>query len=142
VLQNAAAGTDTQARRNRPRVSRNVDPLVGRVNGNTITGRRIRQRWRAYLAALGNPTDPLVRAAAADAAELKIAAEDGRAALRAGKGDADQVVRMENAADRAERRLGLGARKREQPKGPTLRLRDYLAARAAAAPPADEGEGP
>ena len=57
---------------------------------------------------MGNPADALAQANALAAAELKVAAEEARAKLLAG-GDIepDQVVKLEGAAARAERKLGI-----------------------------------
>jgi hypothetical protein len=82
-------------------------PLQGRVNRKTAKGRRVADLFHAYLDALGNPTDPITQANALTAAELKTAAEEARKALLDGHGDGDQLVRLENLAFRAERKLGL-----------------------------------
>jgi hypothetical protein len=82
--------------------------------GNTSQGRRIRDLYRAYAGALGNPDDPGTQAQLLAAVELAVAAETARAALLAGRGDVDQVIRLENLSARALRRLGLGGR-REAP---------------------------
>ena len=100
------------------------DPLH-RANGNTSQGRRIRDLYEAYLEAMGNPTDPLPMANALAAAELKTAAEDARAAFLAGDGAAEQleqIIRLENLAGRAERRLGIKPRAPM----PTLPLRERM----------------
>jgi hypothetical protein len=79
------------------------DPLAG-VPRNTAAGRRVADLFRAYVTALGNPTDTIALANALAAAELKAAAEDAR---RRPDTDPDQLVRLENLAHRAERRLGI-----------------------------------
>jgi hypothetical protein len=70
-------------------------PLKGRVNRNTAKGRRVADIYRAYLAALGSPTDAIVQSNALTAAELKVAAEEARKALLEGNGNAEQLVRLE-----------------------------------------------
>jgi hypothetical protein len=122
---------------------RTNDPLAT-VNLNTAQGRRVADLTRAYLAALGGPVEIDRQAAVVAAAELQVLAEEARAAaLREGaSADLDRVVRMQGAADRALRRLGIkpGA----QPK--TQSLAEYLASRAAASPvaqpPRDAAEAP
>jgi hypothetical protein len=84
-------------------------PLKGRVDRNTAKGRRVADLFHAYLNALGSPTDAIVQSNALTAAELKVAAEEARKALLDGNGDAEQLVRLENLAHRAERRLGIKA---------------------------------
>jgi len=101
-------------------------PLKGRISRNTAKGRRIADVYHAYLEALGNPTDAIVQANVLTAAELKVAAEEARKQLLDGTGDADALVRLENLAHRAERKLGI---KRSTAKGPTAL--DYIRARAA-----------
>ena len=87
--------------------SRTTNSPLKRVNRKTAQGRRVADLFGAYLAALGNPQDAITQANALTAAELKTAAEDARKALLDGKGDGDQLVRLENLAFRAERKLGL-----------------------------------
>ena len=95
------------ARRQQARVTNN--PLT-RADGNSPQGRRIRDLYRAYMAALGNPADTIVQANALAAAELKTAAEDARAKLLAGIDiDPGMVARFEGIALRAERKLGIKA---------------------------------
>jgi hypothetical protein len=114
-----SAATEMPGQQNRIRLKRGLDPLVQRgVNGNTVVGRRIRRAWNQYLAAMGNPVAALSLANAADAAELRIAVEDMQARLRAGEAVSEDLVRLRNAFERAERKLGL---KPGAPKpGPTL----------------------
>ena len=90
------------------------DPLHGRASRNTAQGRRIGDLFDAYLRAMGNPVDALAQANALAAAELKVATEDARAKLLAGGNiDPDQVVKLEGAAARAERKLGIAHREPE-----------------------------
>jgi hypothetical protein len=94
----------------RQRARRTNDPLAG-LDMNTARGRRTADLVRAYLAALGNPDGIECQAAAIAAAELQVLAEEARAtALKEGAtADLDRVVRMQGAADRALRRLGIKA---------------------------------
>ena len=102
------------------------DLLRARANGRTSAGRRVRDLYRAYLTGLSNPDDA-VKAQVIAAAELMVAAENARAELLAGRGDVEQIVRLENLANRAGRRLGIHRT------GPTqLSLRDQLIAEAEA----------
>ncbi len=86
---------------------------LSRINGNTRRGRRFSDLLRSYLRAMGNPIEANRQADAIAAAELKCAAEDLRARLLAGNAgvaEVEQIIRLENAADRAVRKLGkLGA---------------------------------
>lgn len=84
---------------------------LSRINGNTRRGRRFSDLLRSYLRAMGSPVEANRQADAIAAAELKCAAEDLRARLlagpNAGLADLEQIIRLENAADRAVRKLGL-----------------------------------
>jgi hypothetical protein len=122
----------------RQRARRTNDPLAS-LDTNTARGRRVADLVRAYLTALGNPGDVDRQAAVIAAAELQVLAEEARtAALKApGSADLDQVVKIQGAADRAVRRLGI---KPGAPKGPTLQ--EHLAARAAERARAPEGGVP
>jgi hypothetical protein len=82
------------------------DPMRARTNGRTSAGRRVRDLFTAYLVATGR-TDDIARAQALAAAELTAAAENARTKLLAGDGDIEQIVRLENLANRAVRRLGI-----------------------------------
>ena len=94
----------------RQRARRTNDPFAG-LDMNTARGRRTADLVRAYLAASGNPDGIERQAAAIAAAELQVLAEEVRAtALKEGaSADLDRVVRMQGAADRALRRLGIKA---------------------------------
>lgn len=99
------------------------DPLAARTDRNTARGRRIADLFRGYMAALGDPSDAITQANVLTAAELKVAAEDARRRLLNGEGvEVDGLVRLENLAHRAERKLGL----RLQPRDTTPTLHDYL----------------
>jgi hypothetical protein len=87
----------------RSRISNN--PL-GRNNAGTARGRRVNDLLRSYLRAMNNRSC-FAQADALRAAELMVAAEEVRAKLLAGEGDASAVVRLENLAARAVRKLGL-----------------------------------
>jgi hypothetical protein len=112
----------------RQRARRTNDPLAD-TNTNTARGRRIADLVRAYLRALGNPIEIERQAAVIAAAELQVLAEEARAsALKQSNGgaDLDQIVRVQGAADRALRRLGI---KPGKPAAPSLA--EHLAKRAA-----------
>jgi hypothetical protein len=83
------------------------DPLRARADGRTPQGRRIRDLFRAYSSAMGSPSDPATQAAILAAAELVVAAERARAKVLADGGDIEQLIRLENLAARATRRLGV-----------------------------------
>jgi hypothetical protein len=78
------------------------DPLRVRAPGRSARSRRLRDLFRGYMAKL-DQDDPIAQAAALTAAELRVGAEDARARLLAGQPCAEDVVRLENAARRAER---------------------------------------
>jgi hypothetical protein len=62
------------------------------------------------LAALGNPTDTLICAAARQAAELSVLCEEARTAALAAPSDntlIDNVIRLQRLADTAYSRLGM-----------------------------------
>jgi hypothetical protein len=75
-------------------------------------GRRIRDLYRVYSSALGDPSDAITQSAILAASQLATAAEDARHALIVGEsprgGCTDEVVRLENLAARRLRSLGLG----------------------------------
>jgi hypothetical protein len=121
------------------RARRTNDPFAN-IETNTARGRRVGDLVRAYLRALGNPASIEHQAAIIAAAELQVLAEEARTtALRdSGRADLDQVIRLQGAADRAIRRLGLADQKRPAA-GPTLA--EYLAAKAPAEAAEDEPEG-
>jgi hypothetical protein len=101
------------------------DP-ASRANLNTANGRRVADLYRSYLRAMGDPTDAVAQANVLAAAELKAAAETARADLLAGKTTIGDVVLLENAADRAVRRLDL-----KPPGSAAPTLSHYLAAHEA-----------
>jgi hypothetical protein len=79
------------------------------VNLRTGRGRRVADLARSYLAALGHPSDIGRQAAIVGAAELVVLAEEARQAALASPhtADLDGLVRIEGAAGRAVRRLGI-----------------------------------
>jgi hypothetical protein len=132
----AAAVRDQRATMVEPaptRRSKTSNNPLKRFNGNTRRGRRFSDLLRSYLRAMGNPVEANRQADALAAAELKCAAEDLRARLLAGPtvalGDLEQIVRLENLADRAVRKLGL--RPAGKSAAPAVTLAEHLARRAA-----------
>jgi len=113
------------------RARRTNDPF-SEFDTNTSRGRRLADLTRAYLQALGNPPEIERQAEAIAAAELQVLAEEARAlALKqVGHADLDQVIRLQGAADRAVRKLGLN--RRREPESLSLRERLQLEADAAA----------
>lgn len=103
------------------------NPMRARTNGRTSAGRRVRDLFKAYLAAMGR-TDDIAAAQALAAAELVTAAENARTKLLAGQGDVEQIVRLENLANRAVRRLGI----KPGAATPQLSMRERLIAEAEA----------
>lgn len=97
----------------RSRVSN--DPFT-RNNAGTARGRRVNDLLRSYLRAMSNRSNCFAQADALRAAELMVAAEEARAKLLAGDGDADAVVRLENLAARAVRKLGLDQQQQAKPR--------------------------
>jgi hypothetical protein len=98
-----------------------------RANGNTATGRRVRDLYRAFLQHMGNPADTVTQSNALNAAELAVAVEQARLpAIRGEAVDIDALVRLSNLADRAVRRLGIRPGKASVPT-----LAEHLARRAA-----------
>jgi hypothetical protein len=98
------------------RRSRTTNDPTTRCNQATAAGRRLNDLIRGFLHEMGNPTSTVAQSAAISAAELVVAAEDARAKLLAGNGDPDQVVRLENLAHRAVRKLGIERRQNAKPK--------------------------
>jgi hypothetical protein len=96
------------------RARRSNDPFAD-INTKTARGRRLADLTRAYLQALSNPPEIERQAEVIATAELQVLAEEARAlALKAvGHADLDQVIRLQGAADRAVRKLGLDRRLRE-----------------------------
>ena len=112
------------------RRSRTTNDPTSRANQDTAAGRRLADLIKGFLAEMGNPRSPIAQADAIRAAELTAAAENARARLLAGDGDANAVVRIENLAARAVRKLGLVERQRDAAK-PKLSVLDYAREKAA-----------
>jgi hypothetical protein len=94
------------------------------IDGRTRTARRIRELAASFLAALGSGLSPELGERCERAAQLVALAEDVRRKALTGRSvSLDDVIRVENAADRARRALGLPTGKRE----PVYSLADYLA---------------
>jgi hypothetical protein len=89
-----------------PRRSRTTnDPIKARHKATTSRGLRVRDLFRSFMTRL-DPSDVVAQAAALRAAELTATAEDIRERITAGDFElAEQLVRVENLVDRAERRL-------------------------------------
>jgi hypothetical protein len=100
------------------------NPLRARAKQSTAEGRRLADLYRAILRALGGNPTGLQQSNALAAAELALACENERAKLLRGDGDANAVVRLENARDRALRKLGLADPPDPEESKPTLK--DYL----------------
>jgi hypothetical protein len=134
MLENRTATVDRQspahaasvepAKKLRSRLTNN--PHAGRTSRNTARGRRIADLTRSFLRAMGEPTDAVLQAGALAAAELLVASEEARAQLLAGAGDVDQVVRLQNLAERAARKLGIKPAGKAAPS-----LAEHLARKAA-----------
>ncbi|MET4788268.1 hypothetical protein ABIF64_000446 [Bradyrhizobium japonicum] len=112
------------SRQSRP--PRAIDPLRGRVDGNTTIGRRVRHRWRLYLAELTSPDAALQRAFAADCAELAVAIEDMQGRQLAGENVAEDLVRLRNELRRAEGKLHLKSSKAEPETDPSASALEWL----------------
>jgi hypothetical protein len=106
----AAAPSSSRSRTvelpSRQRARRTNDPFAN-IETNTARGRRVADLVRAYLRALDNPADIERQAAVIAAAELQVLAEEARTGALKGHADLDQVIRLQGAADRAVRRLGV-----------------------------------
>ncbi len=103
----------------RQRARRTNDPLAD-VDLHTAHGRRIGDLVRCYLRALGNPDDAGIQSDVVAAAELVALVERKRTEALGMPGgcDLEQLVRLQNLADRKVRKLGIRA---TAPKTPTLR---------------------
>jgi hypothetical protein len=113
----------------RVRRSRITNDPTARAKQDTAEGRRLADLIRGFLAEMGNPTSPVAQADAIRAAELTAASENARAKLLAGDGDANAVVRIENLAARAVRKLGLN--ERQNAAKSTSSVADYMREKAA-----------
>jgi len=91
-----------------------------RIDGRTVLARRSRELAAAFAAALGGQLTEVQSAAVQRAAEMIALCEVARAeAIRAGRPDPDGLVRLESAASRALRQLGLRSTP-QRAAGPTL----------------------
>jgi hypothetical protein len=104
--------------------SRTTNDPSSRFDLNSAEGRRARDLFEGYLALMGNPSDTIALSNALAAAELKARAEQARKVREI---DPDQLVRLENLAHRAERKLGL---KTATAAPATMSPAAYLAGRA------------
>jgi len=121
----AESKTMVPALRKRRRRKRRV-----RIDGRTITARRIRELTAQYLTALGD-VSPDQRERCERAAQLVALAEDVRRKALAGRSvSLEDVIRVENAADRARRAIGLPDGNAEPE---PVTIADYLRERAAKA---------
>jgi hypothetical protein len=102
------------------------------LDGRSLLGRRVLDLADAFAAALGGWTGlgDMLAANVRRAAELVALAEQARAtALRTGTIDAAMLARLDGAASRAVRALGITESRR---KATAMTLRDRLAAEAEA----------
>ncbi|GAA0024113.1 hypothetical protein BDS110ZK23_20570 [Bradyrhizobium diazoefficiens] len=116
---------------------------LSRWNGNTATGRRARDLFRAYLSTLGNPADTPTLALVLAAAEQTVIAENARRDHLEGKLVLSEVVRAEGMAARALRRVGLNKPVPPPRKSLMEKLTEQEAARKATEgrPAADAAKG-
>jgi hypothetical protein len=116
---------------------------MGRFDGRSVEGRRLRDLFRSYSAQLGNPDDAGAVAMIMSAAEQVIGAERVRSQYFAGKAVYDEVIRAEGAANRALKRLGLTRPAAQPRKSLAEKLMDVEAAQktTAGAAEADASEG-
>jgi hypothetical protein len=103
--------------------SRTTNDPSSRFDLNSAEGRRARDLYEGYVALMGNPSDTIALSNALAAAELKARAELSR---KSPDVDPDVLVRLENLAHRAERKLGI----KPAAATPAPSLRAYVAARA------------
>ncbi len=95
--------------------------IASPLSTHTALGRRVTDLAQAHLKALGNPTGIEQQAAVIAAGEMRAIAT---AALRKpGSVDLDQLVRLQDAADRAVRRIGISLK---PPEPPPLPLHERL----------------
>ena len=113
--------------------SRVTNDPTSRHRGTTADARRVKDLFLSYLGRLGHPVDAATQAAVFAAADLAVTAEKTRAKVLAGGDDRsalNELVRVQNMADRALRRLGLSTQS-NTPRH--VSLRERLARKAAAA---------
>jgi hypothetical protein len=99
-------------------------------HGRSAEGRRVRDLYAGYVAALGGPADVPTLALILAAAEAVALAEVARRECLGGMtaAGAELVVRLENTANRSLRRIGLA---KASPKAAGPNLAEFLAARVA-----------
>lgn len=101
------------------------DPMRVRARQSTAEGRRLADIYRGILQAIGGiPTGPQ-QAAALEAAELTLAAENQRSALLKGEDITIKLMQTSKQRDRALRKLGLD-RPPEGTTGEPLSMRERL----------------
>ena len=98
----------------RLRARRTNDPLA-HVDLTTAAGRRIRDLFNGYVAALGTPLSAIMAAQVLAATEAVVIAEQARQRVLEGDRTVtlDDLIRVDAQADRKVRRLGIG-RERER----------------------------
>ena len=124
-LSSRARGAELPSRQR----ARRTNNVFAGIDTNTARGRRIADLVRAYLQALGNPAEIERQAAVIAAAELQVLAEEARTVALKGGTDLDQVIRLQGAADRATRKLGLDRQREPAP----ITMDEHLARAEAAA---------
>lgn len=89
--------------------SRRTNCPLSAYSLKTARGRRIADLAGSFAAAAGNPTDPVRQAQIVAAAELAFLCEEARGAALQNPATAnfEDIVRLENAAARALRALGI-----------------------------------
>jgi hypothetical protein len=128
----AADRTATAGRSRATRAGTTNNPL-SRADGRTAQGRRTRDLYRSFAAALGNPDDTGTLALILVAAELIVVAENARRDhLLGGNPALAGVVSVENLAARALKRLGLNKPVRQPRKSFAEKMAEREAAEAAA----------
>jgi hypothetical protein len=100
-------------------------------HGRSPEARRVRDLYRSYMAALADPVDPATQALALAAAESVVICEVARRDLlnTMTAAGAELLVRLENTANRALKRVGLA---KASPKAAPPNLHEYLAQKKAA----------
>lgn len=117
-----------------------VRPGAGRPVGSRPVRTVMREKLiAAYVAALGGAdrVDPIVAEDIARCADMVLLARTARADLAVGKSTINDVVKLENAADRAQRRLNLPA---PGTAAPVMSLLDHHAAQRASLPIVEEDD--
>jgi hypothetical protein len=97
------------------RRARTTNRPLSRISQSTASGRRVADLFRSYLRGMSD-RGIAAQADAMRAAELMVAAEEARGKLLTGDGDANGVVRIENLAARAVRKLATYQQQSGKPK--------------------------